>query len=143
MRKNRLNKKGLAFDTINKGMISFIAFILVVLLVVLLVNVTKRTDIICPTSFDGDSCHECPTGFGYNGTGFCCNSTGGGGNCLGVNQTQSLPYSGAGYNATVDMQSAAALPPQFAQIIVIVVIIVGILVMLTAIGYGAYQKIKK
>lgn len=146
MKRYKLNKKGIAFDTINKGMVSFIAFIFIVLTAILLVQVTKETNIVCPTTFEGDTCIECPTGFGYNGSGLgiCCNSTSGGeDHCLGVNQTSSYPYSGSAYNATVEMQSAAALPSQFAQIVVIVIIIVGIIGMLTAIGIGTYLKMKK
>lgn len=46
------------------------------------------------------------------------------------------------YNATTDMQNAAALPPQFAQIVVITLIIVGILGMLAGLAYVGYQKFK-
>ena len=48
-------------------------------------------------------------------------------------------------NATLAMKymsDAALLPPQFASLIVIVVIIVGILGMLTLIGYGVYSRMK-
>lgn len=49
-------------------------------------------------------------------------------------------------NATAAMgylMQAAALPPQFASLIVIVVIIVGILGMLAFVGYGVYQQMKQ
>ena len=62
-----------------------------------------------------------------------------------VSVTKNTSIVTADANATaamVDMQEAAALPPQFAQIIVIVIIIVGILGMLAFVGYGAYQRMK-
>jgi len=40
------------------------------------------------------------------------------------------------------MQTAAALPADFSQIIILVIIIVGILGLLAFIGYSAYQKMR-
>jgi uncharacterized protein YlxW (UPF0749 family) len=42
----RLNKKGIAFDVINAGMISFLSFMLITLLVILMVSVVKNTSIV-------------------------------------------------------------------------------------------------
>ena len=146
MRLTKLDKKG-AFDVINKGMLTFITFILVVMLVVLLIQVVKRTDIICPANFVGDTCLDCPSEYTFTNNSLCCNSTQYTStlitNCSLGNQTEVIPYGGSAYNATVDMQAAGNITPQFSQIIVIVIIIVGILALITAVGIGAYQKIKK
>jgi hypothetical protein len=42
----RLNKRGIAFDVINAGMISFLSFMLITLLVILMVSVVKNTSIV-------------------------------------------------------------------------------------------------
>lgn len=41
-----LNKRGIAFDVINAGMISFLSFMLITLLVILMVSVVKNTSIV-------------------------------------------------------------------------------------------------
>ncbi len=142
----QLNKKG-AFEAINAGMISFIGFVLISLLVILLISTTKSITIVCPSSQTtvNGTCLGCDSGFTYNGTGnVCCNATST--NCEdgGANDNQSAfnEYTGSAYNATKDLQGAAALPPQFSQIIVITLIIVGIIVMLGALGLATYRKMK-
>ena len=139
----KVNKKAQAFETINKGMVAFVAFVLIVLLTVLLVSTTKTTSIVCPGTIRTGNCLSCSTGFGINTTGeVCCNSTGGTDHCTGANQTPAI-FGNDAYNATEDLQEAAGLPPQFAQIIVIVIIIVGILSMLAILGYGVYNRMRK
>jgi len=132
------NKKGIAFNTINAGLASFIAFAMIVLLAVLLVSVTKQTSIVCGGTIQDGLCNTCPAGFGINGTTNCINSTAG-----DENVTAIIPYSGAAWNASLDLQEAAGLPPQFASIIVIVIVIVGILAMVAFIGFGAISKLRR
>jgi hypothetical protein len=132
------NKKGIAFNTINAGMISFVAFTMIVLLTVLLVSVTKQTSIVCEGSYNDGVCNDCPAGFSINGTTNCINSTAG-----DLNTTAIIPFTGAAWNASLELQEAAGLPPQFASIIVIVIIIVGILAMLAFIGFGAVSRLRR
>ena len=42
----KLGKKGIAFDLINAGMISFLSFMMITLLVILMTSVIKSTDIV-------------------------------------------------------------------------------------------------
>lgn len=134
----KLRKKA-AFETINAGMLAFLTFVLVVLLTILLISTVKETDLVCDAHYSDGACYDCTnenfTRFNSSDN-YCYNSSG----------TNRLAATGAGtraYNGTLDLQEAANLPPQFAQIIVIALVIVGILGMLGVIGYGAYQRIKR
>lgn len=144
------NKKG-EFSLITSLLIGFIGFVLVTLMVIFILAQMKSTTLVCgndpnglPTSFQNGACLTCPsTAWVFNTTGTaCCNATGGTANCLGANTTASVGYSGASYNATQNLMQAAILPPQFASLIVIVCIVVGILSLLALIGFNAYQRMK-
>lgn len=142
--KSKINKKGQAFETINVGLIGFITFVLVVLLAVLLVSTVKQTSIICTGNYDSSSgsCRVCTfSNQTYVNSTVCC-FTPGLADCAGTNNTATIEISDAAYNATKDLQEAAGLPPQFAQIVVIILIITGILSMLAFIGYGAYERLR-
>lgn len=144
-------KKKAQFNLINQGLIAFVGFILVVILTILMISIFKQTSIACsdptgvPVRYSNNDCRACPsTAWIFNTTSeYCCNATGGTTHCLGANQTPTLLYSG---NASVGLrllQNAAILPPQFASVIIIVIITIGVLAMLAIIGYNAYQKMKQ
>lgn len=142
-----LNKKGQAFERINKGLVTFLVFILISLLAVLLIGQMKQSNIVCssntvPTRFANGICQACPPGsWDFHNTSVCCNTTIT--DCNGTNQTPIVEFGGAAWNATKDMGEAALLPPQFSQIIIIVILIVGILSIIGMIGYRVYSKMKR
>lgn len=155
MRK-KLNKKG-AFNVINAGMIGFLVFVLIVILLILLISVTKSTTMVCPSdqTYDDGVCLACPTAnftdggnWTYNSSSnLCCNQSNKSANSVVdvyCNETIAYDeYTGSAYNGTKEMQLAANLPPQFAQVIVITLVVVGIIGMLSMIGYGVYKKMNR
>lgn len=135
----KLNKKG-AFETINAGMLTFISFVLVSILVIVLLSTVENTSLICDGTYFEGQCLRC------NGTKhtvvntsdyLCYNST------TDTKSATVLLDGTDAYNGTQDLQLAAELPPQFAQIIVITLVIVGILGMLAVLGFGAYQRMRR
>lgn len=146
MKQPRMNKKGaFGMDTINRGIVSFIGFILIVLLSILLVVTTQETNMVCEDAFFDGICYSCPANYTINTTSMlCCNSTAGSAtNCAGGNTTNYIEADEAAYNASKDLEGAALLAPQFGEIIVIVIVIVGIVALLAAVGYGIYSRIKQ
>lgn len=136
----KIDKKG-TFDIINAGMLSFITFVLVALLAVVLISTTQETNIVCKGTWSEGACYECRTGFDFVNTTACCNSTAA--TCVGTaNKSDPYSYTGSAYNASLDMMNAGLIAPQFSQIIVIVIIVVGILSALAVLGYGVYQRMK-
>ena len=144
MKKNQFNSKKaqIQMNMLSAGLISLVIFTLIVILSISLITTTKKTSIICPTSYDQGVCYDCGTNFRYNATGYCC-STVNTSNCIGSNGTAAGVYGGSGYNATLYLGTAAILPAQFSSIIIIALICVGIIGMVGFIGYRTYEKMKK
>lgn len=151
--KKKLRKKA-AFDMINQGMLAFLTFVLVVLLTVLLISQVKTGTLSCTSSNSSvamlnGTCYECEknvssgveflinTSAAYFPTDACVETDN-----FGNNRT-ATEFGGAVYNATKDMQEASLLPPQFAQILVIALIITAIIGMLAFGGAVAYQRMRR
>lgn len=145
-----MNKKA-NFNILNGLLIGFIGFVLVAVLTIMIVSNMQSTNLICtdptiPVRSVNNVCQACPTVAGtqflyFNTTNnFCCNQSVS--HCFGQNASAVVEYSGAAYNATKQLKDASILPPQFASIIIIMLLIVGVLSLLAIVGYNTYQKMK-
>ena len=72
----------------------------------------------------------------------CCVYNNSVASCATGNTTARLHSTGAAYNGSLDLREAALIPPQFGQILVIVLIVVGILGALAVVGVSAYRKMR-
>lgn len=148
-------KANIGMNTITAGLIAFISFVLVAILGLLLLSSIKSTNLGCsdPTGaqsvrYKDGMCQACPyavgvTSYVFNTTAdYCCNATGGTGNCLGTNATGVLAFKSNMTSTVTYLTDAAVLPPQFASLLMIVIVMVGILALLTVIGITAYRKMQ-
>jgi cell division protein FtsX len=141
--KMKLNKKA-QFQFINEGMIAFIGFVLICILIVVFISTYKQSSVACQDGqYDStmDNCVACRSGFTWNASkDVCCNySTTG---CEGANSTTTtFPSSAA--NATPYFIQASLIAPQFASIIVIAMVVVGILAVLGWMGYHMHKKMNE
>lgn len=139
----KLNKKG-AFETINAGMLTFLSFVLISVLVILTLSVVNQTKLVCEDNYNNGACFACNnvSYTRFNASDNRCYNTSASG-AADPDYISSEESGTAAYNGTKDMREAALLPPQFAQIIVITLIIVGIIGMLAALGFGVYQRMRR
>jgi hypothetical protein len=145
------NKKG-DFNQINQYLLGFIGFVVIILMAIFVISSIKTTSLVCGSDPDGritriasdQSCESCPMGYNYFNSSkdqTCCLT---GSACMGAaNQSAVVGYNGSAYKATGYLQSASLLPPQFASLIIITVIIAGILSLLALLGYGVYKKMNE
>lgn len=115
------------------------------------ISITQKTSIVCGGSsntnesltYYNGACYSCignltwPTTHFNSSDGYCHNDT------TNTAGTLAIEYTGSAYNASKDLKSASILPTQFASIIIIVILIVGVLSLLALIGYNTYQKMKQ
>lgn len=132
------NKKG-QFDVINTGTIGLVVFALVVVLILSLISVVRDMDLVCPYTISGDRCLYCETNYTVNVTDdICYNITEGAANG-GEGKTVFEQNIGA-YNATQEMNKAGTIPGQFAEILMVIVVMVGIMSVLVMIGYNVWKR---
>ena len=139
-----MKKKG-QFDVINAGLMAFLTFAVIVILVVVLISVTKKTQLVCEDTADNGGCFKCrddgASNFTYNASDNFCHNTSLNG--LTSNRVQREAGGTAAYNSTLRLADAAGLPSQFAEILIIVVIFIGVLAVLAFAGYAIYNKTNK
>jgi len=137
-----MKSKKAQFQAITQGMIAFIAFVLVVATALILITQTKQMGVVCGGTYLGQNCLTCNDTAVYSVTNatHCCKLDTL--RCEAENTSTPEEYGGAAYNVTKKLQTAAGLPAEFSQIIMLVLIIIGVLSILAVIGYTAYQKMR-
>ena len=134
----KINKKG-QFQIITGGLIAFITFVLIVATTIILISQTKSMSLVCPDSYYSGSCYKCTTAFpNFNGntTATTCKNS-------SFHEVTAPVANSEVMNATLKLQTAAGLPADFAQIIMLVLLIVGILSVLAIVGFSAYNKMQR
>lgn len=157
-----MKSKKANFSILSAGMLTFISFVLITVMVIAVISIMKQTTMVCAPNYlrdnATDSANASDTATWYNNDCWQCKHNGtksmslltnGTFTCVNaVNTTAStneLPLTTSGYawNATKNSMDAAILPTQFASVIVVVLVVVGILALLATVGYTAYRKMKE
>lgn len=146
------NKKA-NFAEINKGMIGFMGFVLIIVLVIMVLSVTEKTSMVCQKDTKDDNrtagyaegkCWLCSQNITSQYSLYSLDSgyvTCRNGSTTSQNNTLFLKEaSNAAYNSTKYMKDASLIPPQFASLIIIVIVFVGIIILVAGFGYAIYKR---